>query len=137
MQSSSKKCFYARYGCKRKRLMYILGITDKIKTEYEMTSSVRILNIRICKQLCLQKIMGFGTARGGRLPCKQEIQVGSIPTRSIKVPDVPYFATHSVNRCKNSNASFPLSGYKKWEKVTRRNKFYGKKSRMVQFVTDA
>lgn len=35
MQSSSKKCFYARYGCKRKWLMYILGVTDKIKTEYE------------------------------------------------------------------------------------------------------
>ena len=26
--------------------------------------------------------MGFGTAWGGRLPCKEEIQVGSIPTRS-------------------------------------------------------
>ena len=30
----------------------------------------------------LTNCMGFGTARGGRLPCKQEIQVGSIPTRS-------------------------------------------------------
>ena len=28
--------------------------------------------------------MGFGTAWGGRLPCKQEIQVGSIPTRSME-----------------------------------------------------
>ena len=26
--------------------------------------------------------MGCGTAWGGRLPCKQDIQVGSIPTRS-------------------------------------------------------
>lgn len=26
--------------------------------------------------------MGSGTARGGRLPCKQDIQVGSIPTGS-------------------------------------------------------
>ena len=26
--------------------------------------------------------MGFGTARGGRLPCKQDIQMGSIPIRS-------------------------------------------------------
>ena len=26
--------------------------------------------------------MGFGTAWGGRLPCKQEIQMGSIPIRS-------------------------------------------------------
>lgn len=26
--------------------------------------------------------MGFGTAWGGHLPCKEETQVGSIPTRS-------------------------------------------------------
>ena len=26
--------------------------------------------------------LGFGTARGGRLPCKQDIQMGSIPIRS-------------------------------------------------------
>ena len=31
----------------------------------------------------LSKYLGFGTARGGRLPCKQDIQVGSIPTSSI------------------------------------------------------
>lgn len=29
--------------------------------------------------------MGPGTARGGRLPCKQDIQVGSIPTGSTKI----------------------------------------------------
>ena len=28
-------------------------------------------------------MLGLGTARGGRLPCKQEKQVGSIPTSSI------------------------------------------------------
>ena len=33
--------------------------------------------------LWVRGYMGCGTARGGRLPCKQDIQVGSIPTRSI------------------------------------------------------
>ena len=28
------------------------------------------------------KYLGLGTAWGGRLPCKEDIQVGSIPTRS-------------------------------------------------------
>ena len=39
----------------------------------------------LCRRKCNN--MGFGTARGGRLPCKQDIQVGSIPTSSIKETD--------------------------------------------------
>ena len=33
-------------------------------------------------QVCCVLHMGPGTAWGGRLPCKEDIQVGSIPTRS-------------------------------------------------------
>ena len=36
----------------------------------------------VTKDSCPTLFMGLGTAWGGRLPCKEDIQVGSIPTRS-------------------------------------------------------
>ena len=44
--------------------------------------------------------MGCGTAWGGRLPCKQEIQLGSIPGRSIE-----NLIILSGMRCKGLHAS--------------------------------
>ena len=40
--------------------------------------------------------MGLGTAWGGRLPCKEDIQVGSIPTRSTIKNRYPHMAVTGI-----------------------------------------
>ena len=42
----------------------------------------RVYRFKSCSGRRNANNLGCGTAGGGRLPCKQEIQVGSIPTRS-------------------------------------------------------
>ena len=46
------------------------------------------LQIQSCNLYLENK--GFGTARGGRLPCKQDVQMGSIPISSIRIKERTY-----------------------------------------------
>lgn len=54
------------------------------------------------------KDLGRRTTRGGRLLCKQDSQVGSIPTRSTRFSPVAY--ARSIRSAENGESSVQLAG---------------------------
>ena len=85
---------------------------------YKTKNPQTLIKPRITRGQARQRFMGLGTAWGGRLPCKEDIQVGSIPTRSTR--EKYYFAMDKANQFLSHNFHIIMKGVEKIVDVQRK-----------------